>query len=109
MKKITKPISIILSVLMILAAFTALPVTANAAETAQQAVGNHYTAGTSGGCEWILDEDTGVMTISPVSGLSGRMEDYFSDNQPWGYLSDSISSVVIEYGVKHIGEYSFSK
>ncbi|MCC8082591.1 MAG: leucine-rich repeat domain-containing protein [Lachnospiraceae bacterium] len=54
---------------------------------------------------WTLDED-GVLTISGT----GEMEDYTTDTYtsiPWYSYNDSINTVVISYGITHVGSYSF--
>ncbi len=58
------------------------------------------------GVYWTLDLQTGVLTISG----NGAMDNYSSANQaPWyGYLSfTTFSSLIIEDGVTHIGNYAF--
>ena len=54
---------------------------------------------------WIFDTDTGVMTISG----EGEIPVYSADNLPWKNFVDIIKNVVIENGVKSIGEQSFYK
>ena len=56
--------------------------------------------------EWQLTDD-GVMTIWKSKG-SGAMADCTYDTQPWKYLRDKITSVVVEAGVTHIGNYAFA-
>ena len=105
MKKI---ISIMLSAILAASTLSALPLTANAAETAEQAVGNmHY--GWSFGCEWELNTATGHLTVTARSNANGEMEDYVSDNQPWYSFRSYISNVEIKDGVKRVGDYSFFK
>ncbi len=85
-----KLISFLLTTCLILSIFPfGLTVTANT-EIA--------TSGTTGDCTWILDG-----TVLTISG-NGEMEDYNSTCGPWG---KSITQVVINNGVTHIGEYSF--
>ncbi len=58
------------------------------------------------GVYWALDLQTGILTISG----DGAMDNYTSANQtPWyGYLSfTTFSSLIIEDGVTHIGNYAF--
>lgn len=58
------------------------------------------------GVYWALDLQTGVLTISG----NGAMDNYTSANQtPWyDYLSfTTFSSLIIEDGVTHIGNYAF--
>ena len=51
--------------------------------------------------------DDGVMTIRKNNG-NGAMADYSSyENQPWQSYRNKITSVVVEAGVTHIGNYSF--
>ena len=52
---------------------------------------------------WVLDPDTGVLTISG----NGEMEDYASIvSSPW-YHNTAIEHVVVEEGVRSIGDYAF--
>ncbi len=90
-----KVLCFVLSLTMICAMFTFMPV--NAATIVDSgtfgANGNNLT--------WTLD-DKGVLTISGV-GSMGTMV----DQQPWGYVRSKILSVVIQYGVTDVGDYAF--
>lgn len=101
-----KFISILLSVILAATAFIALPLTANAAETTEQPVGQRYY-GTTFGCEWELGTISGEFIVRARNNANGEMEDYFSDTQPWYSKGSYITTVTIEDGVKHIGDYSF--
>ena len=98
--RIGKIISLLLSLMIIVTAITALPVSAQAAETDTQSVG--ASSGATGDCTWTLDN--GVLTISG----NGRMEDYnyFSDSKaPWG---TDIIQVIISNGVTNVGAHAFN-
>ncbi len=58
------------------------------------------TSGTTGDCTWTLDG-----TILTISG-NGEMGDYddYDGSRPWG---TGITKVIIENGVKRIGDYAF--
>ncbi|MBE6787333.1 MAG: leucine-rich repeat domain-containing protein [Ruminococcaceae bacterium] len=83
-----KFLAIVLTLVMV---FTLIPfgaVTVNA-ETA---------SGTTGDCTWSLDG-----TVLTISG-NGAMANYRNSSTPWG---NSITEVIIEYGVTNIGEEAF--
>ncbi len=98
-----KLIGLLLSVLIITSAFAALPSTVYAAESSAQAIG--ASSGTTGDCVWRIEGTTLI-----ISG-NGKMGNY----DRWGYnypqapfeWNDNIKSLVIENGVKNIGEYAF--
>ena len=95
--RLKKPLAVMLSLMLIISAFTALPVTASAA-TAESAAG--AKSGKTGDCTWSLD-DNGTLTISG----SGAMKDYYStESLPWG---NTIEKVIIKNGVTAIGNYTF--
>lgn len=57
------------------------------------------SSGTSGTCEWFLDED-GILTFSPSDGVSSTLANLNSDDgAPWLSLSSQILAVVFEEGV----------
>ena len=89
MKKITKLISIFLSLIILISGFEISLFSVSA-----------ETSGTTGDCEWELDD--GNLTISG----NGAMEDYdFVDHlAPWG---KSITKVEIKDGVTRIGDNAF--
>ena len=91
MKKISKVISIILAVMMVI---STLPITASAA-TVSGKCGANLT--------WTYDDATGTLTISGT----GAMYDYDYNNRPWESYEDSIKTVVINDGVTSIGDYAF--
>ena len=100
MKKFTKPISIILSVLMLLGMLAVMP------------VGAADNSGTTGGCAWEFDAETETLTVSG----EGAMDDYewnwdFTTyyNTPWRNYRTGIKNVVIGDGVTYIGQDSFAR
>ena len=105
MKTFKHSICILLSLLMLLSVCSAAPFAVQAAQTSD-AVGAFYN-GKTGGCNWLLNTSTGVMSITAREGENGKMADYISDNQPWYEYGDQITAVKIENGVKYIGDYSF--
>ena len=90
---IHKPVSILLSVLMVLSLFAGMTFTANAA-----------SGGTCGeGLTWILD-DNGLLTISGT----GEMTNYNDSSDVSPFASDTaIKTVKIESGVTTIGAFAF--
>ena len=52
---------------------------------------------------WSLDTDTGVLTISGA----GAMYNYYPEACPWYGYASSIKTVIIEKGVKSIGDGAF--
>lgn len=100
-----KAISVLLCLCLALSVFTALPFTASAAEVTEESVG--ASSGTTGNCTWTLVND-GLLTISG-NGYMGNYSYTYSNGTtittaPWGA---NIKTVVIEDGVKSIGEKAF--
>ena len=62
------------------------------------------TSGTAGGCTWALSDDEKTLTISKAEDGDGILPNYQS---PWG-RQDKITKVVINEGVKGIGDRSFA-
>jgi hypothetical protein len=96
MRKISKILSIILAILMMI---SIIPITASAA-TYSGACGDNVT--------WTYDDTICTLTISGT----GTMYDYKSDNRPWESYEDKIKTVIINDGVTTIGDcafYSFGK
>ena len=60
-------------------------------------------SGETGDCSWSFDKDTGTLTISG----SGNMDDYEAYDAPWYPYKDDIKKVVIEEGVKNVGNFAF--
>lgn len=107
-----KMISIILSVLMMVSVFGV--VTASASTTDEK-------SGDSLDCKWTFDETNGTLTISG----NGKMADYSYDvddpdgyddyddvfkvtpDTPWKNYATKIKTVVVENGVKNIGNLAF--
>ena len=60
-------------------------------------------SGTTGGLKWVLDGDTGILTI----GGKGAMPNYTNQKAPWFPYADNIAGIVIEEGVTSVGNYAF--
>lgn len=63
---------------------------------------NNKHEGTCGNCRWKIDE-TGTMTICPVKGTNGMLEDVASDfwgRWPWSEFCHEVKKVKVEEGVK---------
>ncbi|GEM_PF-2224199 len=99
MKNSKRVVSLILSLLMVLAIFNIMPFTVSAAEIDASATG--ATSGTTGECTWTLDG-----TVLTISG-NGKMKDYdyWDAPAPWG---TDITEVILKDGVTSIGGYAFS-
>lgn len=93
MQKIKKPVSILLSLIMVLGLFTIVPFSAGAAAV----------SGTDGNITWTFDDETGTLTISGA----GDMNDYTAGNTPWYTYKDNIHTAVIEEGVTSVGNNAF--
>ena len=95
MKSLKKIISVFLALVMILPLIPVLELPVSAAAT----------SGTTGACTWILEG-----TVLTISG-NGKMADYSARTAPWfsgsGNNTISITKIVIEPGVTHIGNYAF--
>lgn len=95
--RIKKSISLMLSIIMILSVFAGVNITASAA----------VRTGTTGDLSWSFDTSTGVFTLSGT-GYGANYANSATKRAPWYNLyRTSIKSVVIENGVKGIGDYSF--
>lgn len=100
-------ISLLLSVLLVTAIFTAVPLTASAAtpdsaEVAVPAMPN----GTFGNCTWEFNITTGKLTISG----SGATGDYnLLSEKPWETYKDEITEVIVMNGVTEIGQALFAE
>ena len=93
LKKLT---AILLSALLI----TSLPVFHLSSYAAEAADNVGATSGTTGDCTWVVEN--GVLTIS-----GGRSTDnYYKKSTPW--KNCSFNKIVIEEGVKSLGEYVFN-
>jgi hypothetical protein len=86
MKKISKFLSIILTMIMVISIIPMSNITSSAA-TYSGTCGDNLT--------WIFDDSTGTLTISGT----GAMYDYSYNNRPWESYEDSIKKVVINNGV----------
>ena len=63
-------------------------------------------SGTTGkGIEWVLDGETGILTISGT----GAIPDYANQGAPWFPYADSISAIMITEGITEVGDCSFSR
>ncbi len=51
--------------------------------------------GLSGSCKWVID-DNGVLTITPISGEEGRLEDWGKGISPWFEYYDKITHAKFE-------------
>ena len=83
--------------LTVMAAFAVFTINASAATS-----GNCGTSSDPSAVTWTLDADT--LTISG----SGQMGNYSKATQPWAAYLGSIQSVIVEDGVKNIGDYAFN-
>ena len=102
-KRFCSLIALLLSALMVCSVVTTGAVSVGAAEVGmEEHVG--VLSGTTGDCTWMLDD--GVLTISG-SGEMGDYSNYPAESRtPW--FGKDIKSVVIEDGVKNIGNYAFA-
>ncbi len=51
----------------------------------------NIASGTSGSCDWVIDED-GILTISPTNGTSGTLANFETNNDvPWYTYRESIT------------------
>ncbi|MBQ9130841.1 MAG: leucine-rich repeat protein, partial [Clostridia bacterium] len=58
----------------------------------------------SNGMEWILDGDTGVLTVTG----KGAIPDYRQWNAPWEPYSDSILGIELSEGITQVGDRAFA-
>lgn len=92
-----KAISIILSIVLVISLMTGVGITADAATK----------TGTTGDLTWSLNTDTGVLTLSGT-GYGENYANSTAKRAPWYTLYRTvIQSVVVESGVKGIGDCSF--
>lgn len=93
MKKISKFLSIVMTLIMVISIIPMSSITATAA-----------TSGTCGdNVTWIYDASTQTLTISGT----GEMVHYNGYNRPWKSYENSIETIVINNGVTTIGGYAF--
>ncbi len=92
MKKLSRILAVILSLIMII---SAIPITASAG-TVTGTCGENLT--------WTFDDSTGTLTISGT----GAMDDYDYNNRPWESYEYDIIKVVINNGVTSIGDDAFN-
>ena len=93
-----KLLSIIIAAVLLI---SALPLTAFAEETGENAVGSG--SGTTGDCTWELNE-YGTLTIRG----NGAMADYASASDcPWASFRDDVKYIVVDNGVTRVGSYAF--
>lgn len=99
MKKCSKKLTaVLLAVIIMLGALTAMPISAFAAESGES-VGT--SSGTTGDCTWTID-DEGTLTISGNGEMKSNGQ--YERTNPWG---TEIKKVVIEDGVTSIGSFAF--
>ncbi|MCR5207712.1 MAG: leucine-rich repeat domain-containing protein, partial [Eubacterium sp.] len=91
-----KAISILLSLLMVLSAFSVMPFSASADEPKSGTCGTNAV--------WTLDGE-GLLTVSG----SGQMTGWTSNAVPWAGYRNSIKEVIVESGITKIGNWSFAK
>ena len=108
MQKVKKPVSILLSLMMVLSLFTIVPFSAGAATV----------SGVDGNITWSFDSETGTLTI----GGTGDMNSYTQNREvqtsstswmkitdaPWGEYYSDIRLIVVEEGVTSIGDGAFA-
>ena len=97
MKKISKILSIILSLIMVISIIPMSTITSNAA-TYSGTCGDNLT--------WTYNTSTYTLTISGT----GAMKNYSNsdyNNPPWEGYKDNIKTVIINVGVTSIGNYAF--
>ena len=81
-------------------------VTAAATYTAQFGTIGGNCGASGNNLTWSFNRCTGVLTISG----SGAMKDWSAEaDVPWYDYRESITSVVLPYGMTHIGDYAFRK
>ena len=96
MRKISKLLSIILALIMVISIFPMSTITASAEDIP--------TSGTCGeNVTWTFDEVTGTLTVSGT----GPMYDYEFNNRPWNDYSDMICEIVIGDNVTTISDDAF--
>ena len=100
-----KPVSIILSAIMLLSLPAAANLTAAAAVTENEAVGA-VTSGTTGDCSWSFDSATGAMTITGTG--EGKMKYYADETQiPWYGFRSKIKTLTLGRGVTTVSQDIF--
>ncbi len=99
-RKIRKALAVMLAVTLAL-----IPTAALAAE----AGGEFSSLGDNTGLSWAFDSGTRTLTIAydENSNGSGVMPDYSETSRPWYSHITDIDALVIEEGIKHIGDYAF--
>ena len=93
MKKVSKILSIILAILMVI---SIIPITASAETPTSGSWGNNVT--------WTFDESTGTLTFSGTGAMEPFVASY---GVPWNGHIDSIESVIISEGVTTITPSAF--
>ena len=100
--KSIKLLSLVLAVMML---FSALPLTAYAADMDAAATGD---TGTIGDCTWSWFPQTKTLNISGIGYMPEDDDAMRWGNCPWeDYMAD-IQKVTVSYGVKNITPYSFA-
>lgn len=104
-KKATKPICILLSLLMLMSVFAAAPFTASAAE-ANESVGLHIpTKGQKDKIYWTYDSESKTLTITGTGEMS--FPEYWAAGGDGGSDSD-IKKLVIGSGITSVSNYAFA-
>ena len=91
MKKISKFLSIILTLIMVI---SIIPITASAAT---------YSGACGDNVNWTYDSSTYTLTISGT----GAMYDYKYNNRPWESYKTKIKTIFINKNITKIGTYAF--
>ena len=102
MKIVKKLISIVLSLLMFISAFTI--VSFSVGSVSIDTVSSGAIGGQTGDCNWQYISALGKLIISG-SGAMGYIED--SVSQPWADYSENIKFIQIDEGVTEISDYAF--
>ena len=89
--------------MLVMTIFTALPITANAAESNSAQTGN--PGGSFGTCSWTYDSETHTLT---VSGTGSTGEFGGGAEKPWADYTNEIYNIVVEQGVTTLGRSVFS-
>ena len=102
MKKVSKILSVILAVMMVI---SIIPITSSAAEPTSGICGDNLT--------WEFDEYTSTLTISGTGDMY-YYDVYFNasndeaDDRPWQSYSSKIKNIIINEGVTSISKKAFS-
>jgi hypothetical protein len=97
------PVRFVVKTLLFLVALLCF---ADTNQTAAQTV----AYGTSASCTWTLTGNAPniTLTIAPTDSVTGAMDDYTIDGTLWYSSRTNITTLDIQSGVTHIGNYAFS-